>query len=72
MMAESKVWLVKNRSINTVQVFEKHHQVRKYILDYPHHHLEFQEFTWNYKNQLVLIMNELLKIGGENVSASLD
>ena len=71
-MAEVKVWLVRNQNLNTVQVFEKYPHVRKYVLAHSHCDLEFQEFSWNYKSQLVLIMNELLKIGRENVSLSLD
>lgn len=48
----------------TVFYLEKKPHVRRYLLNNPHRqHIEIQEVTWHYKNELITLLNESIKLG---------
>jgi len=57
------VFFIQNLSAREMKVFEKKPQVRRYRMEHPNDQIIFREYQWQYKHQLVTIMNALLKIG---------
>jgi len=57
------VYLVTNYDKREIKVFGKKPQSRKYVLDHLEDTVEIRELEWNYKTQLVEIMNNLLFMG---------
>jgi len=67
----NKVFLVVNYTNREIKVFEKAPHVRRYELGNPGDEMELKELEWNYKTQLVEIMNKLLYMG-QNLGDWLD
>ena len=64
-MARNKVWRLRDHQKNTIVYFEKYPHVRKYFLENSKHHesIVVEELEWNYKNQLINLLNESVHIG---------
>ena len=57
------VFLVTNYDKREIKVFGKKPESRKYVLDHSEDTVEIRELEWDYKTQLVEIMNNLLFMG---------
>lgn len=58
------VWRVMDYHKETVFYLEKKPHVRRYLLNNTHHQdIEIQEVTWHYKNELIKLLNESIKLG---------
>ena len=56
------VFFVQNLDAEELKVFGKKHQVRRYRMEHPNHQIIERQYQWNYKSELVTIMNHLLEM----------
>jgi len=60
----SMIWRVTDSLKGVTIHFEKKPYVRKYMLENKHHdHIEVMEIKWNYKSQLLQIINGAYAVG---------
>ena len=59
------VFFVHNLDAEELKVFEKKPHVRRYRMEHPGDRIIEREYDWNYKSELVTIMNWLIKKGQE-------
>ena len=58
------IWMVRDPLQENTIYLEKRPQVRKYMLENKHHNqIEVEEIQWNYKSELIKIINSAYSRG---------